>query len=67
MITSRIRCPFKIELAGVSFQCERDLGHTFRCANDPPGCGGDATITWKPTNEDLMKEIQKVNPIGGTP
>jgi hypothetical protein len=62
MTTQRIRCPFKIVLVGVTFQCQDKLGHWFPCWNEPEGCGGEARISWKPTSQDLLEEIKKNKP-----
>lgn len=54
-----IRCPFKIELVGVKFYCNLELGHRGRCEDRPPGGGGDVRITWEPSPQMIAEEIMK--------
>lgn len=60
MTTDALRCPFKVELVGVVFQCQQRVGHWGRCWNDPEGCGGDARITFLPPGAAKTEEMIRI-------
>jgi len=55
-----LRCPFKVVLVGVTFQCQQRYGHYGRCWNDPEGCGGDARITFLPPEAEKIEEMCRI-------
>jgi hypothetical protein len=60
MTTDALRCPFKIELVGVVFQCQQRYGHWGRCYNDPEGCGNDARIAFRPTDAEKVEAMSQM-------
>lgn len=57
---NKVRCPHKIELVGVTFQCQDNFGHWGKCWNEPEGCAGEARISWSPSPEEKAAELSKV-------